>query len=310
MQMNKIKIAIAGLGGVGGYFGALLAKHTAHLPDINVYFVARGEHLKKIQQQGLTVIAENGTFVANPFMATDNVSEIGKVDYLIIATKSYDLDATMIQLEPCIDQHTIILPLLNGADITFRIRNLFPTNEVWFGCTYIVGRLKAPGICESTGNVHNLHFGHEKAVSEQLIFMENLMKESGIPATRFDKAFQAIWKKFFFISSSATLTSYLNTDFPSLTNVPENRELYSTLLRELNQVAEKEGIDFEEDMVEVSLKHISRLPAGATSSMNSDFLAKKQTELETLTGFVVRSAQKHHLEVPLYNKIYEELKLR
>lgn len=308
--MNKIKIAIAGIGGVGGYFGGLLARHTAHLPDINVYFVARGEHLKKIQQKGLTVIAENETFVANPFMATDNVAEIGKVDYLIMATKSYDLDATMKQLEPCIAPHTIILPLLNGADITFRIRDLYPSNEVWYGCTYIVGRLKSPGICESTGNVHNLHFGHEKVVSEQLVFMENLMKEAGIPATRFDKAFHAIWKKFFFISSSGTLTSYLNADFPSLTNIPEYRELYTVLLRELNAVAEKEGIEFEEDMVEVSLKHISRLPVGATSSMNSDFLAKKQTELETLTGFVVRSAQKHQLDVPLYNKIYTELKNR
>src|ERR1035437_10130386 len=113
----KTKIVIVGLGGVGGYYGGLLARHYADNPNMEIYFVARGEHLKKVQQNGLKVITETGTFIVSPTLATDTVSEIGIADYVILTTKSYDLEATVKQINPCVGANTVILPLLNGADI-------------------------------------------------------------------------------------------------------------------------------------------------------------------------------------------------
>ena len=90
----KTKILIVGIGGVGGYYGGLLARKYENHPEIEISFVARGAHLEAIQQNGLKVIAENETFVARPAIATNNVSETGIADYIILATKSYDLAAT------------------------------------------------------------------------------------------------------------------------------------------------------------------------------------------------------------------------
>lgn len=51
-----MKIAIIGVGGVGGYFGGKLAAHYAHEKDVDITFIARGKHLEEIQKNGLKVI--------------------------------------------------------------------------------------------------------------------------------------------------------------------------------------------------------------------------------------------------------------
>lgn len=306
----KIKILFAGLGGVGGFYGGLISRLCENNPDIDVYFLARGEHLQKIKENGLKVITEDGTFITRPTLATDDASEIGPMNYIIISTKSYDLGSTIEQLKPCISNQTILLPLLNGADITPRIRKILPENEIWHGNVYIVGRLIEPGVVESSGHIHNLYFGHEKVHSEQLEWMEKLMIDAGIKATLSKDIRKAIWRKFFFISSTATLTSYYNCGFSDLANHGEKRELFVIILEELLKVATAEKIEFDEDMIDSALKHCERLPKGSTSSMNSDFMAGRKTELETLTGIVIQMAVKHHIPVPTYQKIYDILKTR
>lgn len=83
----KTKILIVGIGGVGGYYGGLLARKYENHPEIEISFVARGAHLEAIQQNGLKVIAENETFVARPAIATNNVSETGIADTLFLLQK-------------------------------------------------------------------------------------------------------------------------------------------------------------------------------------------------------------------------------
>lgn len=88
------KIAIIGLGGVGGYYGGLLSRFSENNPGLlEVTFIVRGSHLEKINEQGLKVITETGTFTTHPYRATAIAEEAGVMDYVILATKSYDLDA-------------------------------------------------------------------------------------------------------------------------------------------------------------------------------------------------------------------------
>lgn len=108
---------------------------------IKIKFLARGEHFKAIQKKGLKVITKNTEFTAHPTVASNNAKELGIADYILICTKSYDLEATLEQLRPCINDQTILLPLLNGVDSKERIEKLFPNNLVLDGCVYIVARL-------------------------------------------------------------------------------------------------------------------------------------------------------------------------
>ncbi|MDD4489373.1 MAG: 2-dehydropantoate 2-reductase [Paludibacter sp.] len=309
LSKAKTKIVFVGIGGVGGYYGGLVSRYAETTnPDIEVCFVARGANLQTIRANGLHVSDEHGRFVTHPTIATDNVKEIGKADYIVLSTKCYDLDATMQQIKPIVSSDTILLPLLNGIDNTAKLRAFFPDNEVWYGCAYIITRLIAPGVIEDSGNVHFMHFGHEKKISEQLLFIEDLFLKSGIEVTRKEEPIKAIWRKFFFISTTAALTTYLNTDFRSLVWGNDKKPLYLDIMRELYAISEAENVKLYEGIIDDMLKYGGSLPAGSTSSMNSDYLAGKRTEVESLIGVVVRLGQKHGIPTPLYSMIYEKLK--
>ncbi len=302
-----IKISFVGIGGVGGYYGGLVSRYAESHPDLSVSFVARGENLKTIQKNGLKVTDEFQSFITRPAIATDKVEDIGVVDYIVLATKSYDLDSTMQQIKPMVGQETIILPLLNGIDNTSRIREFYPENEVWYGCVYIITRLTAPGIIDNSGNVHHMHFGHEKKTSEALLFIEDLFRKSGIEISLKEHALRAVWRKFFYISTTAALTTYLNNDFQSLVWDEEKKPLYIAIMEELYAISEAEGIGLYESIIDDMLKYGGSLPVGSTSSMNSDYLKGKTTEIETLIGVVVRLGQKHGIETPVYEKVYFKL---
>ncbi len=105
-----MKIAIIGTGGVGGYFGGRLAK-----AGNNVTFVARGEHLKAIQQNGLIVKSIKGDFKIENAKATDNISSIVNVDLVILGVKAWQVKDIAKDLLPIIKSDTIVLPLQNGV---------------------------------------------------------------------------------------------------------------------------------------------------------------------------------------------------
>lgn len=304
----KTKIVIVGLGGVGGYYGGMLAKQYADNPDVEIYFVARGAHLRKVQENGLTLITEKGTFQVYPTLATDDVTEIGTADYIIMTPKSYDLDATVAQIKPIVGLNTVILPLLNGIDNSDRIRTLLPGTEVWQGCCYIVARLNEPGVVESSGGVHRFNFGYEyKQSNERLIDFETLLKEAGIDATFHEKIMHVIWTKFFFISSTASLTSYFDVSFGALLTDEVRKATLVSVLEELLLVANAEGAEIEHTVIDKVIHQLEKLPFETTASMHSDFKAGKNTEVQGLTGAVIQLAKKHTIATPTYEKVYAEL---
>lgn len=304
----KTKILIVGLGGVGGYYGGLLAKKYADNPEMEINFLARGEHLKKIQESGLKVIAETEEFICHPHCATDNAEELGLQDYILLTTKSYDLENTLEQIKPCIGAKTVILPLLNGADISKRIRTFLPGIEVWEGCVYIVGRLIEPGVVKSSGGLHDFFFGYDTADRSRLKLMEGWLKNAGIEVHLSDDIRMIIWRKFIFISTTATLTSYFNVGFRDVLTDATRREITLKYMNEVAALAKAEGVVFEKDIIETTIRHIERLPFGTTSSMHSDFQANRRTELETLTGIVIQLGKEYNLPTPTCEKIYAELK--
>jgi 2-dehydropantoate 2-reductase len=307
--MIKTKIIIAGIGGVGGYFGGLLANHFYDNENVEIIFVARGEHLKAIQKNGLKVIKGENEFIAKPHIATDNTNEIGFVDFIIIATKSFDLETIIQQLQPCINQDTIVLPLLNGVDSKERINKILPNNIVLDGCAYIVSRLKQFGVIENSGNIQTLYFGLETIENDKLVKLENLFKEANIEASLSRNISTIIWEKFIFISPTATATSYFDKSIGEVLSDKEHYETIMELIEEVKQIAKAKQIIVSEDITEKTLKKLKALPFETTSSMHTDFKNKKlNNELASLTGYVLREGMKYNLETPIYNKTYAELK--
>lgn len=305
----KTKIIIAGIGGVGGYFGGLLAKHFYNNKKAEINFFARGQHLKEIQNNGLKVIKGESEFISKPTLASDNPSEIGIADFIIIATKSYDLETTIQQLRPCINQNTVILPLLNGVDSKELIKNIFPHNIILDGCVYIVSRLTQVGVIENSGNIQTLYFGLDNLVNDRLRLLEHLFKEANIEATLCNNISTIIWEKFIFISPLATATSYFDKCIGELIADNEKLSMTIALIEEVKQIAKAKQIVISEDITEKTLNKLKALPFETTSSMHSDFKNNKpNNEVQALTGYVVSEGEKYNIKTPTYIAAYKELK--
>ena len=238
--MNKTKIAISGIGAVGGYYGGLLAARYKDSEDIDIYFISRGENLEEIRENGIEVKNTFLTIKAKPTLATDNPAEIGPVDYLFCCTKSYDLEENIAQLTPVIGPNTVIIPLLNGANITERIQQLLPNNEIWKGCVYIGSRLVRPGRVEKFTIKDRMFFGSKEAPTKRQKELQDILANARILTTIPDNIDLEIWKKFFMISTAATITSYYNETIGEVIN--NHIDLFITLGYELKSVAVAKGI--------------------------------------------------------------------
>jgi 2-dehydropantoate 2-reductase len=154
----KTRIGILGLGGVGGYLGGLLAKAYSKSNSIEIIFIARGETLKVVAESGLRIISDEEEMTVYPDLVSYNPEIIGKLDYLICATKTYDIEDSLLSIKKAITKNTVILPLYNGVDAPERISTLFPDNEVLQGCVYIVSMIAAPGVIKKVGPFEKLYF--------------------------------------------------------------------------------------------------------------------------------------------------------
>ncbi|MBN8587358.1 MAG: 2-dehydropantoate 2-reductase [Rhodothermia bacterium] len=306
--MTKTKILIAGIGGVGGYFGGVLAKQYFNSNEIEVCFFARGQHLDEIQKNGLKILSNKDEFIANPKIATDNPNEIGIADLIIVCTKSYDIENIIKQLKPCINQKTFILPLLNGVDNKEKIQILLPENTILDGCVYIVSRLKKPGIVEKIGNIQTLYFGKENFINDQLEYFRYIFNNANIEATLSQNISSIIWEKFIFISPTATATTFLDKNIGEI--VSENHiETITKLIQEVKQIAKAKNIDIAENITEITINKLKSLPFDATSSMHTDFKNKESfNELKSLTKYVIEQGIKYNIETPTYIKAYNKIK--
>ena len=121
--MSKKNIVIIGLGGVGGYFGFKINQSNEVTNANKVTFVARGASYDKIKQDGLTLLSpEHPIATTRPDAILEDIQHIQNPDLILICVKEYDLEAVCKQLINVINEDTVLLPLMNGADIYERIR--------------------------------------------------------------------------------------------------------------------------------------------------------------------------------------------
>ncbi len=173
---------------------------------------------------------------------------------------------------------------------------------------YIGARLSAPGTVSKFTEQDRLWFGDPEGNRLRQAELLQLMSRAGISALNPADIHDRIWRKFFLISLSATLTSYYDQSIGEVLEF--HRSGYEKLGEELYAVAQAQGIHLPQDMIRQVIADQEKMPYDATTSMHTDFRKHKPTELETLTGYVVESGKALHLPVPTYEMMYKELKTR
>src|SRR5690242_19202598 len=106
-----MRIAVIGVGGVGGYFGGRLAQAGE-----DVTFVTRGDTLRALREHGLRVESADGDLLIQPASATNDPATIGPVDLVLLAVKGWQAPEAIESMRPLMGPETLALPLLNGVE--------------------------------------------------------------------------------------------------------------------------------------------------------------------------------------------------
>ncbi len=297
-----MKIAVAGIGGVGGYIGAMLC---ALQPKQKITFIARGEHARAIKDNGLKIIEDSTTFIAKPTHIYEADEAKGIYDLLLLCVKSYDIPLMIESLRKNIDKSTVIIPFSNGIEHTETISNMVDA-RVMNGAVYILAHLQSPGVIRKEGKVFAAVFGG-KGFQDETIYVDWLLGEAKLRTKTPPDIETALWKKYLFISAFATLTSYFDESIQSVYD--QHTAETVSLLQEIESLAWKKGIDLSGE-VDKALATAASLPKDASTSMHLDFQQHRSTELETLSGYIVREAQRHGLSLPMMSMMYTTLKDR
>lgn len=299
-----MKIAVFGTGGVGGYFGGLLAQ-AGH----EVRFIARGAHLDALRTHGLQVKSVNGNFHVFPTWATHDPSEVGKVEVVIVAVKHFQLHETAAKIHPLMGAETMVVPLLNGVDMHEPLIAAVGAKHVVGGLCSIVSYIEAPGVIRQESKLRRVVVGElDGTKSERVERLVQAWAETGAEAMHAGDIHAALWTKFLFIASFGGVSSLVGLPAGDWRNVPETRALLVDAMREIDAVARAAGIHLAADAVERALATTDSFEPGATSSMQRDVAAGKMFELEAFCGTVVRLGQSLKVPTPVHKTLYALLR--
>jgi len=298
-----MRIAVVGAGGVGGYFGGLLA-HAGN----DVTFIARGPHLAAIQSRGLRVegVEEQFTVMAP---ATDDPVRVGPVDVVLFCVKTYHSAEAISLVHPLLHESSVALTLQNGVDNGQQLAAAFGEARVMAGAAYIESSIKEPGVISQTGGPRRVVYGELKGgPSPRAEALLRVFQAAGINATLAADTQKELWTKMVFLAAFAGVTSVTHAVATEIRDIPETRELLIRAMEEASMVGRAWGVALDEDVVERSMALVDGFHSGFMSSMQRDVDAGRPLELEALCGSVWHLGQEVGVPTPVHEFFYRCLK--
>jgi 2-dehydropantoate 2-reductase len=288
---------------MGSIFGAQLASGGVDtlLVDVNKALV------DSLNGEGIT-IRRNGSAVQARVPATTNPENEKPVDLAVVFVKCWATDAAMTLAKPIIGNETQVLSLQNGWGNGDHLAKHVPAERVLLGVTYHSAAVSGPKTVDHTaaGTTYlGPHSPGNLAAAEQVAAV---FSGAGLPTEAVAQIDGRIWRKLMLNLAANPVAALTGLRSIGLVEQPQVEVMMHGIIRESVAVARAEGHDFDADET-ISYVRKSLQAAGAsTASMRQDVLAGRPTEIEVITGAIVRAADKHGIAVPLNRAIYALIK--
>jgi len=299
-----MRIAVVGAGGVGGGFGAALAKAGA-----DVTFIARGAHLAAMKSQGLRVQGPRGETHLVPTQASDDPAAIGTVDVVLFCVKLWDVESAGEQIKPLIGPGTAVIPLQNGIDAADRLIPILGSRAVMGGVAQISASITAPGVIQQVGTFMRMIFGELDGTRSQRAedFLVLCLK-AGFDATLSEQIVTDLWMKFILLAANAGMTALARQPIGRLRDDPDIRPIFLAAFQETINVGRAKGIALPADALEKILDFIGHAPPAMKASMALDLDRGNRLELPWLNGKVAELGRALGVPTPTHSMIYAMLK--
>jgi 2-dehydropantoate 2-reductase len=247
--------------------------------------------------------------VIYPAKATDDVSEVGEVDLVIVGVKAWQVPAAADTMKPLVGSGTTVLPLQNGVDAVPQLVHQLGADKVVGGLSKIVSYVLGPGHIRHAGFTPSVVIGElDNRITDRVATIEQMFKRARVEITIAANIEVALWTKFLFIAPFSGVGAMANAPAGVIRTDPKWRAQILNAMEEIYTVAHARGIKLPPHSVETVMAAVDGLPEDATSSMQRDVAAGKPSELESQNGAVVRMAREAGVEVPTHTLIYQTLR--
>jgi 2-dehydropantoate 2-reductase len=299
-----MRIAVVGAGGVGGGFGAALAKAGA-----DVTFIARGAHLAAMKSDGLKIEGGRGETHIVPTQATDDPETIGKVDIVLFCVKLWDLESAGEHIKPLVGPDTAVIPLQNGIDAADRLIPILGANAVMGGVAQISASIIKPGLIRQVGTFMRMIFGEfDGKRSQRAEDFLALCLKAGFDATLSDQIQTELWMKFIPLATNASITAATRLPIGKLKGDPDVWAIFLACITEVIDIARAKGIALPADALARTIDFIGHAPPAMKASMALDLERGNRLELPWLSGKVVELGRDLSVPTPTHDVLYALLK--
>ena len=299
-----MRIAIIGTGAVGGYFGGRLAQAGE-----DVIFIARGEHLQAMLDNGLRVDSIKGDFVVQPIHVTDDPKQVGTVDVILVGVKAWQVPEAAQAIRPMAGPQTFVVPLQNGVEAPSQLASTLGHKHVLGGLCGLISYVVEPGHICHAGADPFIKFGEldnhpsERAERLRIAFDGTIGVTAEIPSD----IHVAMWQTFMFVTAWSGLGAVTRSPVGIFRSLPETRQILEQIMQEIYKVAQAHKIRLSIDAIKKTMDFFDGLPQEGTASMQRDIMNGRPSELDMQNGAVVRLGQEVGIDTPVNSFIYHSL---
>jgi 2-dehydropantoate 2-reductase len=301
-----MRVAVIGAGGTGGLYGGVLAR-AGH----DVRFLARGPHLRAIQQHGLRIQStEFGTFTVHA-PASDAPADLGGgADLVLFAVKTYDVELAARAADSAIGQSGALLTLQNGLEAPDQVAAVVGPERVLIGTTSLEATIAEPGVVAHLSPFHVITVSSLNGQpGERAASVHQVLRDAGLNATLVEDGRRALWEKALLLIPMATATAACRAAIGDIRDLPDGSRLLDALVEDVSDVARASGYDLPA-VADSARARLRSVPNGMKASMARDFERGGRTELESLTGAIVRMGDQLGLDVMATRSLYALLRVR
>jgi 2-dehydropantoate 2-reductase len=318
-----LKIAIIGVGAIGGYVGARLA-HAGE----DVTFIARGANLDALRTRGIRLVMGDGSEQVVPRVnATSDYAVAGPQDAVILAMKAHQVAAVAMDVPKLFGPDTVVVPMQNGIPFWYfhrhggplegsKVCSVDPTGAISenipgeriIGCVvYPAAELLGPGIVKHIEGDRFPVGEPDGTSSERVKRVSECLTRCGLKAPVLDDIRAEIWLKLWGNLTFNPISALSRATLAAICQYPPTRELAYGMMTEAQSIAGKLNIAFRVT-IEKRIAGAERVGDHKTS-MLQDVEAHRPLETDALLGSVIEMARLTDTPTPQLDAVYALTKL-
>jgi 2-dehydropantoate 2-reductase len=289
-----MKILVIGAGAMGSIYGGHLSLYN------EVYMIDKNSSLiHQINDNGLKIYENGHDNIYRP-TAIESTKDIGTVDLVILFVKSLFSKNALEENRNVISEDTYVLTLQNGAGHEELIEEFVPKNRIIIGTTEDNGAVLDLGYVKR-GGVGNTNLGMLVADKQNMLDKcKETFDTCGFNCKLYDNIMQLIWDKLFTNVSLSAVTGILQVPIGYIAANEYAWSMTKQLIHEAITVASALNLKFDEDEIVERVRQTSLKSPDGLTSIYMDLMKSCRTEVDTISGSVVRAAKRVSVPVPTH----------